>query len=91
MLILVSMLLVATDVKTVPGGPFVSIHAEILPVVSCLAVLFFVARDFRAASIGRRVGLSFLGLVSVGIIALVIRIVVSFCCDRFAREVLFGW
>ena len=90
MLILVSMLLFATDGKIVPGGPFVSIHAELIPVLCCLAVLFFIARDFRAASIARRVGLAFLGFASVGIIALVVQIVVSFWCDRFSRGVLFG-
>jgi hypothetical protein len=90
-LILVSLLLVLTDVKVVPGGPFVSVHAEIVPVLFCLAALFFIARDFRAASIGGRIGLSFLGLVSVGIIALVVQIVVSFCRDRFSRGALLGW
>ena len=89
-LILVSMLLFATDGKIIPGGPFVSVHAEIVPVLCCLAVLFFIARDFRAASIARRVGLSFLALVSVGIIALVVQFVVSFWCGRFSRGALFG-
>ena len=90
-LVLVSVLLVITDVKVIPGGPFVSFHAEIVPVVCCLAALFFIARDFRAASLARRVGLSLLGFLSVGIIALVVRIVVSFCLDRFSRGALFGW
>ena len=89
-LILVSILLV-TDGKIVPGGPFVSVHAEIVPVMCCLAVLFYVVRDFRAASIGRRIGLSFLALGSVGVIALVIQTIVSFCQDRFARGTLVGW
>ena len=90
-LILFSMLLVATDAKRIPGGPFVSVHAEIVPVFSCITVLFFVARDFRAASIVRRVGLSFLALVSAGIILIVVEIIASFCRDRFARGALFGW
>jgi len=90
-LVLVSLLLVVTDVKVVPGGPFVSVHAEIIPCLCCLAVLFFVVRDFRAASIGRRVVLSFLALVSAGIIALVSQIVISFCLDRFSRGALIGW
>jgi hypothetical protein len=89
-LILVSLLLVLTDVKVVPGGPFLSIHAEIVPVLCCLAALLFIASDFRAASIGRRVGLSFLALVSTGIIVLVLRIVISFCLDRFSRGAIIG-
>ena len=90
-LILVSLLLVATDVKVVPDGPFVSVHGEVFPVLCCMAVLFFVARDFRVATTACRIGLSFLALGSAGIIALVIQIVVSFCHDRFARGTLVGW
>ena len=90
-LILFSMLLVATDGKKIPGGPFVSVHAEVLPAVMCLAVLYLVARDFGASSIAGRVGLLFLAIVSTGMILLVAKFIVSFYHDRFARGSLFGW
>ena len=90
-LILISLLLVATDVKVIPGGPFVSVHGEVFPVLCCMAVLFFVAREFRLATTARRIGLSFLALGSACIIVLVIQIIVSFCHDRFARGTLVGW
>jgi len=85
------MFLLATDAKKIPGGPFVSVHAEILPVVCCMTVLFFVVRNFRAASIASRVGLLFSALISAGIILLVVEFIASFCRDRFARGALFGW
>jgi hypothetical protein len=90
-LFLLSVLMLATDSKIIPGGPFVSVHGEILPAVSCLAMLFLVVRDFRTATTARRIGLSFLAFVSVSIIFLVVFIVVSFCRERFARGALFGW
>jgi hypothetical protein len=86
-----SMFLLATDGRVIPGGPFVSIHAEIIPGVSCLTVLFCSARDFRAATIARRVGLSFLALFAVGIITLAVLINVSFRFEPHARGALVAW
>jgi hypothetical protein len=90
-LISISVLLVLTDGKRIPGGPFVSFHAEVLPVVGCLAVLFFVARDFRAVTIARRAALSVFAFISVGVIALVIQFILSFWHEPSSRGVLFGW
>jgi len=90
-LVVFSSLLLATDGKVIPGGPFVSIHAEILPVLCCLAVLFFAAQDFRTSSTIRRIGFSILALVSLGNIGLIVWFIMGFCQNRFARGDLVGW
>lgn len=85
------MFLAATDAKTNPGGPFVSIHAELFPIVICLSVLFFLVRNFQAASTARRVGISILAMISLGTIALAVSAIVMFCRHINARGDLLGW
>jgi len=89
--IFLSLFLIAANVRIIPGGPFVSIHADVLPVVSCLTMSVFAVQGFRASSIGRRVGLSLMVLVSAATIAFAVAEVASFCHNRFARGALFGW
>ena len=89
--IFLSLFLLAMSFRIIPGGPFVSIRSDIFPAMSCLGMLFFAARGFRAASAAQRVRLSFLAFVSLGIIMLVIADVAEFCCNHFARGALFGW
>ena len=89
--VLFSLFRLATDGRIIPGGPFVSIHAEVLPALSCAVVLLFIARDFRTASAARRVGLSFLVLASVSIIAVAAMVIVLFCREPYARGVLVAW
>ena len=89
--ILMSLLCLATSVRIVPGGPFVSIHADIFPAISCIVVLVACTRVFQASSIGRKIGLLFTGLGSVGVISLVVMDIVAFCQNRFARGVVVGW
>jgi hypothetical protein len=85
------MFLLATDGRIIPGGPFFSIHGEIIPVGGCLVILWSVGRAFRSASIVRRVGLSLLALFSAGIITLATAINVAFWFEPHARGDLVGW
>jgi hypothetical protein len=89
--ILVSLFLLGTNVRITPGGPFVSVHGDIFPALSCMAVLFFITRDFRAFSNARRIGLSFITFFLFGVIALVVADIVHFSREEFARGVLFAW
>jgi hypothetical protein len=86
-----SMFLLASDGRIIPGGLFFSIHGEIIPIVSCLVMLWFIGRDFRAASVIRRIGLLFLAVFSVGIITLATVINVSFWFEPHARGDLVAW
>ena len=86
-----SFLLVVSDVRVIPGGPFISIHANVLPVLSCVVMLFFAVRAFRGDCAVRRVGVVAIVLASVGIIAGVILEIVAFWREPFARGVLLGW
>ena len=84
-------LLSATSVKIIPGGPFLSIHSEILPAVACLLAFFLAAMALRNSSPARR--LLFIGAMgfSLGLTGIIIASVVSFCRSPFARGDLFGW
>jgi len=89
--VFLAMFLVATDGRISPGGPFFSVHGEIIPVGGCLVMLWLIGRDFRVASLRRRVGLSLLALASVGITALATIVNVSFWLEPHARGDLVGW
>ncbi len=89
--ILVSLFLMVANVRVIPGGPFVAIHADVLPVVSCLSMSVFAVQAFRVSSSLRRVGLSLTVLSSIAITALAVADVASFYHNRFARGALLGW
>ena len=89
--ILMSLLCLATTVRIIPGGPFISAHADILPAISCIVVLVSCVRVVQISSVGRRIGLLFAGLGSVGVILLVVTDIVTFWQNRFARGGMLGW
>ena len=84
-------ILVATSGRRIPGGPFISIHSDILPVAGCAALFAFAAMSLRTSSRERRVLLFFPMLGSVALSALAVVNVISFWRDPFARGDLVGW
>ncbi len=83
--------LIATTGRLIPGGPFLSVHGDILPVVGCLALLAYGAKGFRVIDPDLRLVLAFAMLASVGMIAVVVANVLSFWKDPFARGALLAW
>jgi hypothetical protein len=84
-------ILVATAARIIPGGPFISVHADILPLLGCLALLVFGGMGLRRISTQRPLILSCAMGVSLALIAVVITNVVAFWREPFARGALFGW
>lgn len=83
--------LVATWVRIIPGGPFISIHSDILPVAGCAVLFAFAAMSLRTSSPPRRVLLLLAMLGSVALTGLVAANIISFWRNPFARGDLLGW
>jgi hypothetical protein len=88
---LMSGALSATVGRVVPGGPFVSIHADVVPAVTCLGVIVFVWRALRMAPVLVRVGAACVVLGSALVVILIIQDVMMFWLRPYARGVLFAW
>ena len=84
-------ILVATTARIIPGGPFISVHTDILPSLGCLALLVIGGMGLRRVSPQRRFILSCAMAVSFALIGVVIANVVAFWREPFARGVLLGW
>ncbi|MCX6926811.1 MAG: hypothetical protein NT154_26945 [Verrucomicrobia bacterium] len=91
LIVALSGILIATTGRLIPGGPFVSLHSDVFPVVGCIALLAFGAVGFRFISAERRLVLVFAMLASIGLIGVVVTNVLAFWRDPFARGALFAW
>jgi len=89
--LLLSGFLLASIVRTIPGGPFISIHGDILPVMASIVTLVSVVSGIRTVSIVRRGTLFFFGIASIAIFVIVVIDITTFWRDRYARGALFGW
>ena len=83
--------LVATTARVIPGGPFLSIHSDILPVIGCATVLTLGTITFRAISAERRLGLIAAMITALALIGVVIANVLLFWKTPFARGAMFAW
>jgi hypothetical protein len=90
-LLIVAASLTVTVGRMVPGGPFISLHADVLPVVACAAAFHLAWRSLRPSSGGRRVALACILLISVAIIFFKVADVVSFWFRPYARGTLIAW
>ena len=91
LIVVLSRVLVATTGRIIPGGPFVSVHGDILPVLGCVALLALGAMGSRAVSPKRRMGFRLAMLASLGLIGLVVASLASFWRDPFARGPFLQW
>jgi hypothetical protein len=80
-----------TVARLVPGGPFISIHADIVPLVASIVAFHLAWRSLRSSGIARRVALLCILLGCVAILFFTIADVVSFWSRPYARGVLIGW
>ena len=74
----------------VPGGPFVSIHADVIPFVACSIVFHLAWRALGPGGTGRRIAMLRIVLVSVAIICFIWWDVVTFWFRPYARGPLIG-
>jgi hypothetical protein len=72
-------------VRTIPGGPFISIHADVLPCVMCIVGIYLAARAMK--NVRRRVGLILSLIMAGAIICVVVLDVIAFWLQPFARGV----
>lgn len=86
--LIVAAVLSLTVGRMVPGGPFISIHADVVPVLACAAVFHLAWRSLRPSPVGRRIALACILLVSVAIIFFKVSDVVSFWFRPYARGTL---
>jgi hypothetical protein len=89
--VLMSGALSGTVGRVVPGGPFVSIHADVIPAVTCLGVIVFVWRALRRAPVLVRFGAACVVLGSALVVILIIQDVMMFWLRPYARGVLVAW
>ena len=89
--VILSALLSLTRTWIVPGGPFVSIHAEFLPVVACASVMALAVRRLLEYSVGQCVALFLIACAAAGIIGFIIENMISFWRNPFARGAMLGW
>ena len=89
--LIVAAALSITAGRMVPGGPFISIHADVVPVLACAAAFHFAWRSLRPSPVGRRIALACILSVSVAIIFFIVSDVVSFWFRPYARGTLIAW
>jgi hypothetical protein len=90
-IVLLSLVLYVTRIWVVPGGPFVSIHGEVVPIYGCVTVMIAAVRAVRRASILGRIGLYFTAATVASISGFMIGNVVSFWRDNYPRGTILGW
>jgi len=63
--VIVQASLAATDVKVIPGGPFISIHGEVIPALLCFVILGMGIRSLFSGKPMRRAIVATLMLISM--------------------------
>jgi hypothetical protein len=90
-IILLSLLLSVTRVSVVPGGPFISLHAEVLPVLGCLTLMIVAVRTLCQYSTIRLIGVFLMAMAAAGIAGLIIGNIITFWRDHYPRGTIVGW
>jgi hypothetical protein len=89
--VIVQASLVATDVKITPGGPFISIHGEVIPVLLCFIILGMGTRSLFSGKPMRRAIVATLMLMSVLIALGAVSFAVSYWRGPYSRGALIGF
>jgi hypothetical protein len=75
----------------IPGGPFISIHANVIPAVACLAVIVSIWPALRTARPILRFCAAGLILASALVVIFVAQDIMMFWLRPYARGALFAW
>ena len=84
--LIVSAFLMATGGKINPGGPFISIHADIVPALISVGLVAVAWRSLRHGPLRRRLAVASIMLCAAAVLALDAAIVVSFWLGRYSRR-----
>ena len=87
----IATVLLATSSRIIPGGPFISTSANIVPAMSCMVLMISSAQRARTASPGSRLSSVCLFLFAIGVVLLVAWDITSFRSIQGARGQLIGW
>jgi hypothetical protein len=90
-LVAVAAVLCASSGKPIPGGPFVSVRADLTPFVTCVGVIAFAWRSLRHGTLRRRLCVALVVLFAAAVAILAVDHVVSFWFRPYARGALVGW
>jgi hypothetical protein len=90
-IVLMAGALSTTGGHVIPGGPFISIHANVIPAVACLGVIAVVWRALRKGHALMRFCAASLILGSGLVVILVIQDIMMFWLRPYARGVPFAW
>jgi hypothetical protein len=80
-----------TDGKLTPGGPFISISAEVLPVVLCVGVVLFGVRSLFFGTARRRVLIALLMLLALTVLWVPLSMAISYWNAPYSRGPLIGF
>ena len=89
--VLLSALLTLTGGKMIPGGPFISIHADAAPALMSLGLVAVAWRSLRHGPLWRRLTVALIMLCAVAVLFLVLATVISFWLRPYARGALVSW
>jgi hypothetical protein len=74
--------------KVIPGGPFLSVIGDLAPAAGCLTVLMLGLASIRTARGGAAVGIGLLLLAGTLLLGSILKGVIVFWCDPYARGTL---
>jgi hypothetical protein len=86
-----AMLVIAGGGRVIPGGPFISIHADVIPGAACCFVIAKQFRFLRRFSAERQAFSVLLILAAAAILFYVVADVVGFAMRPYARGDLIRW
>ena len=83
--------LLVRGAKVIPGGPFVSVTGDILPVLFSAVVIFIGGSAYASARLGQRLAILLLAGLAVIRIGLALSGIASFTAEPYARGKLIEW
>ncbi|HEY2588366.1 MAG TPA: hypothetical protein VGI81_21680 [Tepidisphaeraceae bacterium] len=87
-LLIPAAILSISAVRMIPGGPFISIHANVVPCVLCVLAIYLTVRAMK--NVRHRAGPVLALIMAGGIICFVVADVIAFWLHPSARGILVG-
>jgi len=89
--LVIAIMLIPYSGKIIPGGPFLSIRGDVMPIIISCIVLTIGLRAYRTASLGSRLLILLFCGIALFFIITVLENVVMFATDKYARGPLLDW
>ena len=91
LVVVVAALLTLTEVRMIPGGPFISVRSDLTPFVSCIAAIAVSWRSLRHGRFARRLGVAAVVLFAAAVAIVAADSVMSFWLLPYAHGATVGW